>query len=95
MHVGISNVTLTFSSPPTWKPYGTHNDRTYTALLNTTTKQVASIAACLTLLSYVSTAVVSASTASAYFHSLVPAVHVEAMTILILGLFAVLNLIGV
>jgi hypothetical protein len=32
--------------------------RTYTALLNTTTKQVASVAACLTLLSYVSTAVV-------------------------------------
>lgn len=31
---------------------------TYTALLNTTTKQVASVAACLTILSYVSTAVV-------------------------------------
>jgi hypothetical protein len=37
---------------------------------------------------------VSAATASAYFHSLVPEVNVEWMTVCILGLFAVLSLIG-
>ncbi|KNC87542.1 hypothetical protein SARC_00366 [Sphaeroforma arctica JP610] len=71
------------------------NGGTYTALLNTTTKQVSSIAACLTLLSYVSTAVVSAATASAYAHALVPEIGVEWMTVVILALFAFLNLIGI
>lgn len=37
---------------------------------------------------------VSAATASAYFHSLVPEVQVEWMTVCILGLFTVLSLIG-
>eukprot|EP01134_Creolimax_fragrantissima_P005518 CFRG5518T1 len=71
------------------------NGGTYTALLNTTTKQVASIAACLTLLSYVSTAVVSAATASAYAHSILPWLGVEWMTVCILALFAFLNLMGI
>ena len=39
------------------------NGGAYNALLNTTSKRVASLAACLTLLSYMATAVISASEA--------------------------------
>lgn len=42
------------------------NGGTYNALLNTTSKVTASIAACLSILDYLATCVVSASTASAY-----------------------------
>lgn len=42
------------------------NGGTYNAMLNSTTKSAASIAACLSILDYLATCVVSASTASAY-----------------------------
>lgn len=42
------------------------NGGTYNALLNSTTKSTAAIAACLSILDYLATCVVSASTASAY-----------------------------
>ena len=46
------------------------NGGTYNLLLNTTTKANASIAACLTMLSYVVTAVISGVSAMRYVHSL-------------------------
>jgi amino acid transporter len=42
------------------------NGGAYNALLNTTTKAKASVAACLTLLSYIATAVISANEAMHY-----------------------------
>ena len=51
------------------------NGGAYNALLNTTSKSWASLAACLTLLSYMATAVISASEAMHYFHGLVPVVE--------------------
>src|SRR5437868_6787515 len=46
------------------------NGGAYNVLLNTTSKSNASIAACLTILSYMVTAVISASEAMHYLHSL-------------------------
>ncbi|MCP2043336.1 hypothetical protein L1278_001373 [Pontibacter sp. HSC-36F09] len=46
------------------------NGGAYNALLNTTSKFTASLAACLTLLSYMATAVISASEAMHYVHHL-------------------------
>ncbi|KAL6051310.1 APC family permease [Balamuthia mandrillaris] len=64
-------------------------------LLNTTSKLVGAFAACLTLLSYVATAVVSASTAMAYAQAGIwPGMNLTVATICVLGLFALLNLLG-
>lgn len=71
------------------------NGGTYTVLLNTTRKSVAASAACLTLLSYMATAVISGSEAMHYAASLAPALPVTMATILLLGAFALLNIIGV
>jgi amino acid transporter len=71
------------------------NGGSYTVLLNTTTKLVGSFAACLTMLSYTATAVVSAQSAMSYFHEgIYDGFPVYWGTIIILGIFAVLNLIG-
>lgn len=71
------------------------NGGTYTVLLNTTNKKVAAGAACLTLLSYVATAVISASEAMHYAHNLWHDLPVFQATIALLGLFALLNVIGI
>jgi amino acid transporter len=71
------------------------NGGTYTVLLNTTNKRVAAGAACLTLLSYVATAVISANEAMHYAHNLWGGLDVYAGTIGVLGLFAVLGIIGI
>ncbi|KAL0488542.1 amino acid permease YdaO [Acrasis kona] len=77
------------------------NGASYALLLNTTSKQIASLAACLTIISYVATAVVSASTAMyyilllPYFQDLDPVRTVFWGTIIILLAFALLNLIGI
>ena len=47
------------------------NGGAYNVLLNTTNKTNASVAACLTILSYMATAVISATEAMHYLHSLV------------------------
>ena len=52
------------------------NGGTYTLLLNTTGKRFAAAAACLTLLSYVATAVISANEAMHYAANLVPSLPV-------------------
>lgn len=71
------------------------NGGTYTALLNTTNKKLATGAACLTLLSYIATAVISASEAMHYAHSLFSGMNVIQATIGVLAFFAILNLIGI
>lgn len=71
------------------------NGGAYNALLNTTTKAKASVAACLTLLSYIATAVISASEAMHYAHNLSPGLDVFRATVILLAIFAVLNLLGI
>lgn len=71
------------------------NGGTYTVLLNTTNKNTAAAAACLTLLSYIATAVISASEAMHYAHHLLPELDVTIATIVLLGAFALLNLVGI
>ncbi|KAF0700679.1 Aste57867_8857 [Aphanomyces stellatus] len=71
------------------------NGGSYNLLLNTTSKRVASFAACLSILCYTATAVVSASTACYYLQVTVPDVHVVGLTIALLAFFAMLMLIGI
>jgi amino acid transporter len=71
------------------------NGGTYTVLLNTTNKRVAAAAACLTLLSYIATAVISGSEAMHYAHHLWPALDVFAATIAVLAAFALLGILGI
>jgi len=71
------------------------NGGAYNALLNTTSKKVASLAACLTLLSYMATAVISASEAMHYVHSLWHGLPVIAATVLLLAAFMVLTIMGI
>ncbi|MCA9669137.1 MAG: APC family permease [Myxococcales bacterium] len=71
------------------------NGGAYNVLLNTTTKGKASVAACLTLLSYIATAVISAYEAMEYAHHLWHGLPLIGATVGLLFLFAVLNLIGI
>ncbi len=71
------------------------NGGAYNALLNTTSKFRASIAACLTILSYMATAVISASEAMHYLHTMWPGLPVVAATIGVLAFFMVLTIIGI
>jgi amino acid transporter len=71
------------------------NGGAYNALLNTTSKFRASIAACLTILSYMATAVISANEAMHYVHSAIPATPIMWATIGLLAFFAVLTIIGI
>ena len=70
------------------------NGGAYNCLLNTTSKFRASIAACMTILSYMATAVISAGEAMHYAHNLV---HMDTFvaTIVLLALFALLALYGI
>jgi amino acid transporter len=71
------------------------NGGAYNALLNTTSKGTASLAATLTLLSYMATAVISANEGIHYLHHLVPVLPVIPVTIVLLCLFALLAIIGI
>lgn len=71
------------------------NGGAYNALLNTTSKRWASIAACLTILSYMATAVISAGEAMHYAHTLWAGLDVFIATIVLLGLFMALTIIGI
>ncbi len=61
------------------------NGGAYNALLNTTSKQTASIAACLTILSYVATGVVSGTEACHYLANVWEGLDVYAATIVLIG----------
>ena len=83
------------------------NGGSYTALSNTTSKRIASIAACLSVISYIATAVVSAESAVLYVALLFPNSGIadpqtnacgylcQGSTIGVLGAFAALNLLGI
>ena len=71
------------------------NGGTYNCLLNCTSKFSASVAACLTILSYIATAVISAKTAVEYLHHIYPAFNIMHATIGVLGLFAALAIAGI
>ena len=71
------------------------NGGAYNALLNTTSKGVASLAATLTLLSYMATAVISASEAMHYLHFIIPVLPVTPATIVLLSLFMGLTILGI
>ncbi len=71
------------------------NGGSYTVLLNTTSKRVAAGAAVLTLLSYIATAVISANEAMHYAHNLWGGIDVMAATVVVLGIFALLNIVGI
>ena len=71
------------------------NGGAYNALLNTTSKQTASLAACLTLLSYMATAVISANEAMHYVHHLWEGLPIIYATIALLALFMGLTILGI
>lgn len=71
------------------------NGGAYNALLNTTSKSTASLAATLTLLSYMATAVISASESMYYIHSLKEGWPVLITTIILLSIFMILTIIGI
>ncbi len=71
------------------------NGGAYNALLNTTSKSMASFAATLTLLSYMATAVISANEAIHYLHHLIPSMPIIISTIVLLSIFATLVIGGI
>ncbi|MGE4132552.1 MAG: APC family permease [Bdellovibrionales bacterium] len=71
------------------------NGGTYTLLLNTTSKKVAAGAACLTILSYIATAVISAHEAIHYLAAVIPGINISLGTMLLLFAFAALTVLGV
>jgi amino acid transporter len=71
------------------------NGGAYNALLNTTSKFMASFAATLTILSYMATSVISANEAMHYLHSLWPSEPIIIATIVLLMLFAFLAILGI
>jgi amino acid transporter len=71
------------------------NGGAYNALLNTTSKFRASIAACLTVLSYMATAVISALEGMHYIEHIWEGFHVFEATIGLLAFFMLLTIIGI
>ena len=71
------------------------NGGTYNCLLNCTSKFAAAMAACMTILSYIATAVISSKTAVEYVHSVFPSFPVLEGTIIVLAVFATLAIIGI
>ncbi|MEJ2077926.1 MAG: APC family permease [Acidobacteriota bacterium] len=71
------------------------NGGAYNALLNTTSKSMASMAACLTLLSYMATAVISASEAIHYARTFWTSMPVIGATVLLLAIFMALTILGI
>ncbi|MDF0717206.1 amino acid permease [Muricauda sp. 334s03] len=71
------------------------NGGAYNALLNTTSKSMASLAATLTLLSYMATAVISANEAMHYAHTLLGNLPIILTTIVLLAIFMGLTIMGI
>jgi len=71
------------------------NGGAYNALLNTTSKSTASMAATLTILSYMATSVISANEAMRYFHDIINQAPVIMSTVAVLLLFAILTIMGI
>ena len=71
------------------------NGGAYNLLLNTTTKSVASLAAVLTILSYIATAVVSATECMTYAANLDSDINIYWCTIALLVVFCLLSILGI
>jgi amino acid transporter len=71
------------------------NGGSYNILLNATTKGLAALCACLSLLSYLATGVVSAISAMAYLQDVYPSLPLDLGATLLLFLFACLVTLGV
>lgn len=71
------------------------NGGAYNCLLNATVKPLAAIAGVMTTLSYVATSVISAKTAAAYAHTVLPGIPVLPTTAGIIIFFAILVILGV
>ncbi len=71
------------------------NGGAYNVLLNTTSKRLASFAACLTILSYMATAVISAYEAMFYLHDIVSGLPLIIATVCLLAIFMGLAIIGI
>ena len=71
------------------------NGGAYNVLLNTSTKRLASLAATLTVLSYMATAVISSIEGMHYLHNMVPQINVTVATILVLLAFTGLAILGI
>lgn len=71
------------------------NGGAYNVLLNTSTKRLASLAAALTVLSYMATAVISASEAMHYLQSIFEHLNITIATIVVLIAFTGLAILGI
>lgn len=71
------------------------NGGAYNVLLNTSTKRLASMAATLTVLSYMATAVISSIEGMHYLHGIFPMLNVTIATIVVLIAFTGLTIIGI
>ena len=71
------------------------NGGAYNVLLNTTSKGNASLAACLTILSYMATAVLSATEGMNYLYSIFPVFNVIIATMVLLTIFLFLTIAGI
>jgi amino acid transporter len=71
------------------------NGGAYTVLLNTTNKKTAAAAATLTVISYLATAVISATEAMHYLHATIKSVPPLPATVLLLCFFAFLSIVGI
>ena len=71
------------------------NGGAYNVLLNTSSKKLASLAATLTVLSYMATAVISASEGMHYLHSTFSFINVEIATVIVLLAFTFLAILGI
>ncbi|WDF65726.1 APC family permease [Flavobacterium sp. KACC 22763] len=71
------------------------NGGAYNVLLNTSTKRLASVAATLTVLSYMATAVISASEGMHYLHGIFEGLNVTIATVVVLVLFTGLAILGI
>lgn len=71
------------------------NGGAYNCLLNAASKPLAAIAGVMTVLSYVATVVISAKTASEYFHTVITGLPILLLTVTIILFFMFLTILGV
>ncbi|MBS7230577.1 APC family permease [Flavobacterium psychroterrae] len=71
------------------------NGGAYNVLLNTSTKRLASLAATLIVLSYMATAVISASEGMHYLHGIFESLNITIATVIVLVLFTGLAILGI
>lgn len=71
------------------------NGGAYNVLLNTSTKRLASLAATLTVLSYMATAVISSIEGMHYLHGIFDGINVTAATLIVLIAFTGLAILGI